>query len=179
MIRLLLILLFVVFHARLALADSNIKAFDLQTMPQRERDFIGILRQAQDKFGGARTTESRRNVRLEMQMHLADFAKLSPSALDWIGVVHRTHTDRAGFASISIEIWPDINFSTATSRLADPQNQTLITAGTKLYETVSRLETGRVVKFGAVLIGGRLASDEEMVRHPVVMVRFTSLTPED
>lgn len=176
MIRLLILTSIVAFHTHLVLAQSE---FDALAMPAGERDFVGILARAQDQLRSATSEESRRRLRIEMQIEEADFAKQSPSAQDWVGIVQEAGTDRDGFAWISIEIGPDITLSTARSREVDPRNQTLITAGTKLYQIASRLQTGQAVKFDATLIGGRLGSDEEMVRRPEVTVHFTSLKLAD
>ena len=181
MIRILILTAIAAFHTHVGLAQSVSPSneFDALTMPQRERDFIGIVARAQDKLGSVKTDESRRSVRIEMQIDEANFAKQTQEAVEWVGIVQAAGTDRDGFAWVSVEIWPGIMLSTANSREVDPRDQTLIPAGTQIYQIASRLKTGQVVEFSANLIGGRLGTDEEMVRHPEVTVHFTSLKPTD
>lgn len=144
-------------------------------MPQREGALIEIFNKARREFDAARRNDERRQTRLEMQVHEADFMKASATARDWIGIVQESHATPEGVAWIAIEISPGIRIMTAKSRSEDLNSLTLITRGSSLYDVINGLATGQAIIFSATFLGGRLGSDEDMVKRPEIMAHFISV----
>jgi len=162
--------------------EQNRETIDLEAlstlpMPQRERDLIEILSAIRRNAPSASDKEAMRAARLQRQIEESRFMREDAAARDWIGIVEESHTTKAGDLWLMIDIAPGIRILTAKSHIVDADDDTLIAAGSALYDIVSQLRTGQAVRFSATFEGGVIAADEDMVKRPEIQARFILVTP--
>lgn len=155
--------------------DASLTSF----MPEREKKLIQTVEQTRQSFAAARTPEQRQQVRLDWQIATTRFAHEQYEEKGWVGFVRMNRITRDGEAALSLEIAPGILISTFQNRDADPEGKSLIGAHSPLYEQVNALTIGEPVQFDAVLLLGRISTDEEMVNRPELIARFTKLKSLD
>jgi hypothetical protein len=149
---------------------------DLESaMPQSERDYIKVLQDARSRFESVHTAEARKDARVAMQVRLHELLGLNHEARDWTGRIRDVRTLADQQKAIEIEIEPEITVSTWQSPFFDGQYATLIGPRSPLYKKLEGAGVGAPVKFSAILIGGRVSSDEEMVERPQVIAKFTAI----
>ena len=146
-------------------------------MPDRERELIGLLNAAAAEYQAARTAKVKTDLRLGMELKVTAFMKQSQDAVDWLGVIHASHSTLDGDRWLSIDIAPDISLSTFQNHYADSDTQTLISRYAPLGHMVDQLMAGDVVKFSGRMMILDVTDDDAMVVRPHLIVRFKSIAP--
>lgn len=146
-------------------------------MPQREREFVDFLAESRRQYEAAEPGPARKDIRLAMQVRMARFVTERADVDGWSGIVQASQTSPQGDRWISIEIAPGVTVATCENRLHDPDLVTLIEPHSPLYRVVDELKVGQPVLFSATILKGRFSADDDMVEHPRVIARFSSLKP--
>ncbi|HLG89423.1 MAG TPA: hypothetical protein VKZ79_19765 [Alphaproteobacteria bacterium] len=145
--------------------------------PQRERDFLTIIGNARDDLNGAGTVGKRADVRMGMQVKLANFIQVSDQAKDWVAVVKEHGRTREGDAWITLEIGPNVTVRTVRSLSDDPEHVTLVRAFSPVAERLKKIEIGQKVAFSGTLVRYLITSDEDMIERPQIFAHFTDIKP--
>ena len=143
--------------------------------PRFERDYIKVLQDARTRFETAPTAEARNSTRIAMQIRLHELLGLNHEARDWTGRIRDVRTFADHRKSIIVEIEPNITVATWQNPFFDGQYATLINPDSPLYKTLEKAGVGAPVKFSAILIGGRVSDDEEMIERPEVVAKFITI----
>jgi hypothetical protein len=156
-------------------ADQGLQAAE----PQRERALIDIIDAARKQYALATTQDARRAARIGLQVALHEFLGLNHDVKDWVGAFKLSKRTQEGDRTVYIEIAPGVTLRTWDSRYADEQSSTLVRSYAPMADVIDGLQLGQRVSFDAVLIGGVLSSDDDMVENPQFIAQFTRLQPKD
>ena len=146
-------------------------------MPRAEQDYIKAIADARTQFEAARSDAARKGARAGLQIRLHALLGLNHRASDWIGRLRNSGKLFDGRRWVEIEIAPDVTIATWRTDQLDGQYATLLQPGSALAHAVDSAAVGTTVKFSADLIGGRVGSDEDMVKQPQAIARFTAIAP--
>jgi hypothetical protein len=144
-------------------------------LPERERQLITVLREEQKRYRSVRDAPQQADVRMALEVRVADFMDVSQEATDWIGIVRGTHSTPEGDAWVVIEIAPGVTISTWTNRFVDRDDLTLIRNFSPLHRELNELKVDQPVQFSATMIMYDISSDEDMVLRPHIIARFHSV----
>lgn len=147
------------------------------TMPQRERDFLLIIGEARAQLGNAGTLNKRANVRIAMQLKLVNFVGADRDVKSWVGIVKEHGHTREGDVWITVEIGPDVTFSTVRELADDPEHVSLIRASSPVSEQLKHIAIGEKIVFSGTLVRYLITSDEEMINRPLILAHFTEIEP--
>ncbi|MBO3274139.1 hypothetical protein [Pseudomonas schmalbachii] len=94
----------------------------------------------------------------------------------WIGTIEKLGTTGDGDAYLVIKSPMDgMTFGTWNNSLSDFQGKTLIKNGSPLYEALSELQEGDVVKFSGALAGSKNLTEEGKMTEPDFLFRFKAV----
>lgn len=103
---------------------------------------------------------------------------------DWVGIISNIDSNSDGYGILSVEINNDISLKTWNNSVSDTFDNTLIRPGTKLFNTVSNLKRGQVIKFSGTFfaddqtcINESSLSLDGKLKEPEFIFRFSKVTP--
>lgn len=142
-------------------------------IPDREREYVGIIDKARKAFQSAKSVDGRRAARAAMQIDTHNFMGLSHNAKDWVGIFKESKFLPDGKRSLTIEISPNVTIETGDNEFDDRVYETLIKPFMPIGKLIGDLSVGQPVSFSANLIGTVISSDEDMVLQPRVIAKFS------
>jgi hypothetical protein len=156
-------------------ADDAPDSGPMANMPQRERDLIAILMDARKQYNASHSTAPAAQARVDMQIRVISFMRQSQLATDWIGTVKSRGITPEGYAWITLEIADGITVSTWTTVADDGDSATMFRPKAKLFAPAQAAKIASTVIFSGTILKSVLADDEEMVRRPRFIARFSDL----
>ncbi len=144
-------------------------------LPDRQREFLTILANAQQRYRSARTATAKLNVRLGLQVSIANYMEVSQEASEWVGVVRGTRTTTEGDLFLSVSVGPTISLSTWTNHLYDQGDLTLVRRGSQMFGVVKELKAGEPIIFSATLLVYDISDDDAVITRPSLIARFKSV----
>jgi hypothetical protein len=144
-------------------------------LPQREIDYIRLIEKARKKYGASKSVDARKYIRVDLQIAVHNFMGLSHTAQDWVGVYKGSTRTQEGTLSFELEIAPGVTVTTWENTDSDKSYDTLIKSFSPIGKIIDTLAIGDTVTFSANLLGSVITNDDDMVLHPQVVARFTSL----
>jgi hypothetical protein len=142
-------------------------------IPDRERDYVGIVDKARKAFLLAKSVDGRRAARAALQIDAHNFMGLTHDAKDWVGIFKESDFMPDGKRSLRIEIAPNVTIETWDNGYDDSKYETLIKPYMPIGKLIGDLAIGQPVSFSANLIGAVISSDEDMVLQPRVIAKFS------
>jgi hypothetical protein len=142
-------------------------------IPDREREYVGIIDKARKAFQSAKSVDGRRGARAALQIDAHNFMGLSHDAKDWVGIFKESNFLPDGKRSLRIEISPNVTIETWDNEFDDRAYETLIKPFMPIGKLIGDLSVGQPVSFSANLIGAVISSDEDMVLQPRVIAKFS------
>lgn len=95
---------------------------------------------------------------------------------NWVGVLEEMDTTSDGDAYISVvPVTKGITLSTWNNSFSDGNDKTLIKSGSPLYEQLSELQEGNVIKFSGNLIRFKNLTEAGKMTEPELLFRFKSV----
>jgi hypothetical protein len=143
--------------------------------PDRERDLIAILTDAQKALRTSRSASPAQDARIAMQVRVTDFMRKSQDVKDWVGTVKSHGLTPEGDAWITIEIAENITIGTWQSAADDRRADTLLRQHSALFKAVNGAKIGQSIIFSGRIVNSVLSDDDDMVTHPRFIGRFTAL----
>ncbi len=142
-------------------------------IPDREREYVGIIDKARKAFQSAKSVDGRKAARAAMQIDAHEFMGFSHDAKDWVGIFKESKFLPDGKRSLTIEISPNVTIETGDNEFDDRAYETLIKPFMPIGKLIGDLSVGQPVSFSANLIGAVISSDEDMVLQPRVIAKFS------
>jgi len=94
----------------------------------------------------------------------------------WVGIIEKLGTSSDGDAYLQIAGLVDgLTFGTWNNSLSDYQDKTLIKNGTPLYEVLSEMQEGDVVKFSGSLLKPKNLTEEGKMTTPEFLFHFKAV----
>ena len=147
--------------------------------PEREQDLVRILTGDRARYAAAEPGGERNGVRLQIQTHVIAYMRRSQLAHQWVGVLVDKKETEEGFMWVRIEVGDGVTIADWPARKNDPYDATLILPSSPLYAQIRDMDLGQPVVFDALLLVGRTAPDDEMVKTPEIIAHFYSVKPLD
>lgn len=147
------------------------------TMPKREQDLIKILFDARKDYLSGKATGTPQAIRVDMQIKVLSFMRESQSAQDWIGLVKSRGTTPSGNGWVVIEIADGVTVATWQTDQADVNASTTFKPHSALFKTGQALRIGQPVTFSGTFLKAVIGTDDQMIRSPQFIARFSTLTP--
>ncbi len=134
--------------------------------PPAQTAFVAAVAEARDQFKAASNDMAKGAARTARKAAICRALPLR-TARDWIGRIYRLSSNPEGNGIVEIVIGPDVYVTTWNNSLSDIGDNTLISAGSPVFQAFVAMKTDDPVKFsGAFLYSG------------VDCVKETSLTQE-
>jgi hypothetical protein len=143
--------------------------------PQDEKDYMAIIEAAREEYSAAKSIDGRKNARISLQISIHRFMGLAHSAHDWVGVYKGGKRLDSGDRSVQVEIAPGVSIVTWDNRFFDTQTGTLIKTYSAMGHILDNLAIGDTVVFSADLIGAVVTNDDDMIRRPQIVARFSAM----
>ncbi|SEQ64719.1 hypothetical protein SAMN05216522_10522 [Rosenbergiella nectarea] len=150
-------------------------AFDAayQNAPTVEKDFVSIVKDAQDKAKSAENDMQLGGIKAQRDALVCSVVQ-DKHVNEWIGKVDTMSSNSDGKGVVSISLSEDINVKTWNNDISDYGDHTLITPGSELFETASQLKEGDIVRFS-----GKFISDSQnCIRESSLGIRGKVTEPE-
>jgi hypothetical protein len=144
-------------------------------MPAREQELLGFVKDIQKEYSASRTPTAAQEARVALQVRVIAYIKQSYEAENWVGTVNSRGTTGAGNAWITIDIGNGATISTWLNEQEDEGFGSLLRPRAPLFNDVKNARIGQPITFSGAFLKSRLASDEEMIKRPQFLMRFTSL----
>jgi len=136
---------------------------------------MAIIEAAREEYGAAKSIDGRKNARMTLQIAIHRFMGLTHAAHDWVGIYKGGKRLDSGERSVQVEIAPGVSIVTWDNRFFDTQTGTLIKPYSAIGHILDDLAIGDTVVFSADLIGNAVSNDDDMIRRPQILGRFTAL----
>jgi len=136
---------------------------------------MAIIEAAREEYGAAKSIDGRKNARMTLQIAIHRFMGLTHAAHDWVGIYKGGKRLDSGERSVQVEIAPGVSIVTWDNRFFDTQTGTLIKPYSAMGHILDNLAIGDTVVFSADLIGNAVSNDDDMIRRPQILGRFTGL----
>jgi hypothetical protein len=143
--------------------------------PQDEKDYMAIIEAAREEYGAAKSIDGRKNARMTLQIAIHRFMGLTHAAHNWVGVYKGGKRLDSGDRSVQVEIAPGVSIVTWDNRFFDMETGTLIKPYSAIGHILDGLAIGDTVVLSADLIGAVVTNDDDMIRRPQIVGRFTAL----
>lgn len=152
-------------------------------LPADEQKFISIVADAQTKARSAENDMQKGGVKAERDKALCA-AMSAGSVTDWVGKLVDIDANSDGKGVLAIELARDIQVKTWNNAFSDSGDNTLLEPGTPIFNTVSQMKKGSMVKFSGSFFPG-LEGDclkesslslNGKIRSPEFIFRFESVT---
>jgi hypothetical protein len=144
-------------------------------VPQDEKDYMAIIEAAREEYSAAKSIDGRKNARMSLQIAIHRFMGLTHSAHNWVGVYKGGKRLDSGDRSVQIEIAPSVSIVTWDNRFFDVQTGTLIKPYSAIGHVLDDLAIGDTVVFSADMIGAVVTNDDDMIRRPQIVGRFSAI----
>ncbi len=136
---------------------------------------MAIIEAAREEYGAAKSIDGRKNARMTLQIAIHRFMGLTHAAHNWVGVYKGGKRLDSGDRSVQVEIAPGVSIVTWDNRFFDMETGTLIKPYSAIGHILDGLAIGDTVVFSADLIGAVVTNDDDMIRRPQIVGRFTAL----
>ena len=146
-------------------------------MPQREKELIDILLSARKSYQASHSPTPAKDARMDMQIRVISYMRQSQLATDWIGIVKSRGLTPDGNGWITIELADGITVSTWQKESDDSDSGTMFRPQSKLFTLAQAAKIASPIIFSGTILKSVLATDEEMVKNPQFVARFTALKP--
>jgi len=158
--------------------------FDIASMPDPQRRFVGIVSKKRDEYIAAENDLAKSAVRDARRKELCETSEPFQTDAVWTGVVETLTTNGDGKGVLAVKIAPHVTVQTWNNGLSDIGSETLLPIGSDLFQAAQRLKDGQRVKFTGnffqsgqdCIEEGSLTIDGAMT-DPEFIIRFRSLTP--
>jgi hypothetical protein len=142
-----------------------------------QRGFMQIVANYAEKYKAAENELQKSKL---VNERMSEFKKLkgNPKAItDWYGVIKKMGTNSDGNAYVTLSISPDlITFSTWNNGFSDMSDKTLIQQSSKIYNKLSEMKAGNVVKFSGQLKHPKNITEAGKMTDPDFIFKFTDIS---
>lgn len=162
------------------LASSSIVSAETKTVTATVSDFQrGFIETVQDYSTQYEAAPNELKKSSVAKKRMDAFAKLKgdPRKIDgWYGTIEKLGTNGDGDAYITIRLLVDnITVSTWNNSFSDTGANTLIKNGTPMYEEISEMAEGNVVKFSGALGKVKNVSEKGKMTEPDFLFKFSKV----
>jgi hypothetical protein len=170
-----------VFSAAVIAIASPAFAFDVTKydahVPDAQKQLIQAVEKARSDYAAAANDMARGGTRAVRAKAVCAALK-GKSGIVWIGKVTKLSSSSEGHGVLSVSIGKDVTFKTWNNSFSDYKFATLIDPDSSLFEKVSKLKEGAIVKFtgktfadkadcvneASMTLGGSMAEPEYIFR---------------
>ncbi len=169
------------------ISDNSISTSDTVkplVIPDLQQKFLTIVVNAQVKAKEASNDMQKGAAKSERDQGICSIIKVLQID-QWVGKITKIDANSDGKGVVSIEIAKDVYLKTWNNAISDFSNQTLIEPGSTLFNLVSNLKRGAMVKFSGQFFDGisgeciqesSLTLDGKIIE-PEFIFKFSSILP--
>lgn len=141
-----------------------------------QRDFMQVVAEYAAKYKAA-DNELQKSKLVNERIKAFEKLKGNPKAMtDWYGVIEKMGTNSDGNAFVTLSISPGlITFSTWNNSFSDMNDKTLIKQSSPLYNKLSEMKEGNVVKFSGQLKRPTNFTEAGKMTDPDFLFKFTDI----
>ncbi len=156
------------------------------SLPKEQEEFISIVKIAQEEIKNAKNDMLKGGIKAEREKSLCSLLRQKGGKFvkNWVGVVSKIDANSEGKGVLEIKISHDVFLRTMNNSFSDLFKDTLISPDSDLFEEVSQMEKGQLVKFSGKFFEDPLENNclyetsmslDGKIKKPEFLMRFTSV----